>query len=222
MTLRVLICDERPMVSDGLGHLLAAEPDIEVIGSASDERLAMSLLHDGTPEVVLTGLRLADADGPAFVRRVHDDAVAPAVVVYTVSSEADSMVDDVVRAGAAGVLAAEASREELLLAIRAAGRGQAMLGPSIARRLVDWFRTRGAGAGATAPPPEMEELTKREREILRLTARGLSADEIAAKLYIGVATVRTHLYRSRCKLNLRDRAQLVTFAYQAGLMEEAS
>jgi DNA-binding NarL/FixJ family response regulator len=221
VTVRVLICDERPMVSDGLSHLLAAEPDIEVVGAARDERLAMSLLHDANPEVVLTGLRLADTDGPAFVRRLHADAVAPAVVVYTGSSESDSTVDDVLRTGAAGVLAGTAGREELLLAIRAAGRGQTMLGASVARRLVDWFRAQGGHPGAATPPPGMDELTKRERQILRLTAEGLSADEIAAKLYIGLATVRTHLYRLRCKLSLRDRAQLVTFAYQAGVMQDS-
>jgi DNA-binding NarL/FixJ family response regulator len=217
MLLRVLICDERPMVSDGLGSLLAAEPDIDVVGTALDERQAITMVSVDRPHVVLTGLRLGgDTDGVDFVRRLNDDD--PAVVVFTGTNDPDETVDDVVRAGAAGVLAAEAGKDELLMAIRAAGRGQSMLGPSIARRLVDWFCARGGAGDTTSPPPEIHELTRREREVLTLTAQGLSAEEIACQLYIGIATVRTHLYRVRCKLSLRDRAHLVTYAYRAGLM----
>ena len=217
MSLRVLICDDRPVVSDGLGSLLSAEPDIDVIGSASDERQAMVMIRSRRPEVILTGLRLGGSDGAAFVRRLHEDFAKPAVVVLAAETGVDDVIDDALRAGASGVLAAESSREELLIAVRAVGRGQAMLGPSVARRLVEWFRSRDSDVGA-GPAPLINHLTRREREVLTLTARGLSVEEIADQLYIGIATVRTHIYRIRHKLRLRDRAQLVTFAHRTGLM----
>lgn len=221
MSLSVLICDNSPVVSDGLGSLLSAEPDIDVIGAASDERQAMVMIRSRRPEVVLTGLRLGGSDSAAFLRRLHDDDVNPAVVVLATATGVDDLIDDALRAGATGVLAAESSREELLMAVRAVGRGQAMLGPSVAWRLVEWFRSHDSDVGAASTPTN-EHLTKREREVLKLTARGLSVDEIADQLYIGVATVRTHIYRIRHKLRLRDRAQLVTFAHRTGLMRESA
>jgi DNA-binding NarL/FixJ family response regulator len=222
VTLRVLICDERPLVSGGMEGLLATEPDLDVVGSADTEAQALRLLSATTPDVVLTGLRPGGSIDADFVRRLLCGSdPEPAVVVYTPGTGADRGVDDILRAGADGVLAAGASREELLLAIRAVARGHAMLDSAVARRLVDWYRSRAA-AGTRPGRPRVgtvvEDLTPREREILKLTAAGLSTVEIAEALFIGGATVRTHLYRLRCKLQLRDRAQLVAYAYQFGLM----
>lgn len=220
MTLRVLICDERPLVSDGLTDLLRTEPDMQVVGCADTEPLALDLLRTTSPDVLLAGLRHGGTIGLDFVRRVmsSDDREA-ALVVYAPGTKPDDRVDDILRAGAAGVLAAGAGRDELLMAIRAVARGQAMLSPTVARRLVDWYRAKGGpNAEDARRDPAIDELTPREREVLTLTATGLSAEEAAQRMFIRLATVRTHLYRVRCKLQLRDRAQLVTYAYQAGLM----
>ncbi|MBM7168892.1 response regulator transcription factor [Streptomyces sp. G44] len=221
MTLNVLICDERPLVGDGLTDLLRTEPDMQVVGCADTEPLALDLLRTTSPDVLLAGMCHGGTMGLDFVRRVMSgDGREAAVVVYTPGTKPDDRVDDILRAGAAGVLAAGACREELLMAIRAVARGQAMLSPTVARRLVDWYRAKGGPSAEDAArrDPAIDELTTREREVLTLTATGLSAEEAAQRMSIRLATVRTHLYRVRCKLQLRDRAQLVTYAYQAGLM----
>ncbi|MER7460434.1 response regulator transcription factor [Micromonospora sp. NPDC126480] len=217
MSLRVLICDERTLVSDGLRTLLEGESDVEVIGGTGSGAEAVELVRDSQPDVLLTGLRLKDMSGSEFLQRLREGGAEPhpPVVVYALGELEDSMVD-LVRAGANGLLAEDASREELLIAIRAVASGHAMLGPPVARRMLDWFRSSNDPVGVPYPAVA-NNLTGREREILLLTAQGMSADEIARKLFISVATVRTHLYRLRCKLQLKDRAQLVSFAYQTGL-----
>ncbi len=217
MSLRVLICDERTLVSDGLRTLLEGESDVEVIGGTGSGVEAIGLVRDHQPDVLLTGLRLKDMSGSEFLQRLREGGAEPypPVVVYALGELEDSMVD-LVRAGANGLLAEDASREELLIAIRAVASGHAMLGPPVARRMLDWFRSSNDPVGVPYPAVA-NNLTGREREILLLTAQGMSADEIARKLFISVATVRTHLYRLRCKLQLKDRAQLVSFAYQTGL-----
>lgn len=217
MSLRVLICDERTLVSDGLRTLLEGETDVQVIGGTGSGAEAIVLAREGRPDVLLTGLRLQDMTGGEFLRRLREGGaeLCPPVVVYALGEITDSMVD-LVRAGANGVLAEDASKAELLIAVRAVASGHAMLGPPVARRMLDWLRSSDDPVGVPYPAVA-NNLTGREREILLLTARGLSADEIAGRLFISVATVRTHLYRLRCKLQLKDRAQLVTFAYQTGL-----
>ncbi|MFJ5999340.1 response regulator transcription factor [Streptomyces sp. NPDC092370] len=221
MSLRVLICDERPLVGGGLTDLLRTEPDMQVVGCADTEPQTLNLLRTTSPDVLLAGMRHGGTIGLDFVRRVmSSDDWNAALVVYTPGTKPDDRVDDILRAGAAGLLAAGAGREELLMAIRAVAREQAMLSPAVARRLVDWYRAKsGSNAeDATCGHPAIDELTPREREVLTLTATGLSAEEVAQRMVIRLATVRTHLYRVRCKLRLRDRAHLVTYAYQAGLM----
>jgi DNA-binding NarL/FixJ family response regulator len=220
MTLRVVLCDERPLVLDGLSSLLDREDDIDVVGTASSGNQAIALTREHRPQVVVTGLRLGYMHGVELVRRLRKETLdpAPRVIVYAVT-DIDETFADVVNAGASGLLADDASREELALGIRAVARGQAMLGPRVAQRLMDWFRDQDSHARAKAEVPVGAMLTPREKEILLLAARGMSTDDIASELYIGTATVRTHLYRLRCKLQLKDRAQLVSFAYRAGLVQ---
>ncbi|MDO3685975.1 response regulator transcription factor [Micromonospora sp. C28ISP2-4] len=218
MALRVLICDERPLVTAGLQRLLSAEPDFDIVGVADSGVHALMLVRSERPHAVVTGLRLRGMSGTDLTRRLRGDneQTNPPVVVYAVEGSEETHTE-VLRAGANALLSDDASREELVLAIRAVTRGQAMLGPSVARRLLDWFRKHETEQPRPLDPLAMT-LTTREREILLLTAQGLSVEQIASKLYIGVATVRTHIYRLRCKLQVRDRAQLVSFAYQAGLV----
>ncbi|KAA2261938.1 response regulator transcription factor [Solihabitans fulvus] len=221
MPLRVLVCDELPIVRDGLRTLLDAEPDIEVIDTTDSGIHAIMLARTHRPDVVVTGLSLHGIPGLELIRRLNKEALEPAprVVVFAMS-DSDEMVTNVLHAGANGLLVKEATREELGSAIRAAAQGQTMLAPQVAQRLVDWFRQRD-----TQPEellrPVVAALTPRERQVLLLMARGMSTDEVADELAIGITTVRTHVYRLRCKLKLRDRAQLVSFAYRAGLMQPA-
>jgi DNA-binding NarL/FixJ family response regulator len=216
----VLICDERVLVGDGLRALLAAEPDVEIIGPAPSAAQGLLLIESHQPDVIVTGLRLHDMHGSDFIRhlRAGRDEAYPPIVVYAVG-ELDDVLADVIRAGANGVLSDRAGRAELVLTVRAVAAGQAMLGPDAARRMLTWFRRTSAPVKDALQ--HSATLTVREREVLVLTAQGLSVADIAAKLFISTATVRTHLYRLRGKLHLRDRAQLVSYAYEAGMMSAA-
>ncbi|WP_433649979.1 LuxR C-terminal-related transcriptional regulator [Micromonospora zamorensis] len=217
MSLHVLICDERSLVSDGLRTLLEGEADVTVVGVTGSGGEAIALTRNQQVDVLLTGLRLRDMSGSEFIQGLREGAAEPhpPIVVYALG-DLDQSMADLVRAGANGLLSEDASRAELLMAIRAVASGHAMLGPPVARRMLDWFRRSNEPLGVPYPAVA-NSLTGREREILLLTAQGMSADDIAGKLFISVATVRTHLYRLRCKLQLRDRAQLVSFAYRTGL-----
>jgi DNA-binding NarL/FixJ family response regulator len=215
--LRVLICDERALVSDGLRALLSTEQDIEVVGTPAGANQALALAESQKPHVVVTGLHLGGMNGNEFIRRLRGgrEEPTPPVVVYAVG-ELDEVMADVIRAGANGLLSDQAGRTELVMTIRAVAAGKAMLGADAARRMLTWFRR--ANATVKDALPMARSLTRREREVLLLTANGLSVEDIAVKLFISAATVRTHLYRLRGKLQLRDRAQLVSFAYEAGMM----
>src|SRR5262245_22629512 len=212
--LRVLICDKSLVIRSGLRALLEAEPDIKVIDTTDSGLHAVVLARTARPDVVVTGLELLSLTGVELVRQLGElgDGVSPSVVVYAMS-DADEIVTEVLHAGASGLLVKNTRRDELATAIRAAANGEAMLAPPVARRLVDWFRRRDARP-EVALGRIVATLTQREREVLLLLARGMLPEEIAAKLFIGVTTVRTHIYRLRNKLSLRDRAQLVSFAYR--------
>jgi DNA-binding NarL/FixJ family response regulator len=220
MTLRVMLCDERPLVLDGLCSILGREDDIAVVGTASSGMQAIMLARQHKPQVVVTGLQLEYMHGVDLIRKLHKENLdpKPRIIVYALT-DVDETFADVLHAGASGLLADDASREELAMAIRAVARGQAMLGPRVAQRLMEWFREQDTPARAKADLPVGTVLTPREKEILLLTAHGMSTEDIAEELFIGAATVRTHLYRLRCKLQLKDRAQLVSFAYRAGLVD---
>jgi DNA-binding NarL/FixJ family response regulator len=218
MPLRVLICDELPIVRDGLQMMLDAEPDVEVVKTTESGIDAIMSVRSLRPDVVITGLALRGLAGLEMIRRLSREELSPrpGFVVFSMT-DSDEVIDAVLQAGVNGLLVRDATREEVNTAIRAAAKGQTMLSPAVAQRLVTWFRSRG-GQPDPLLCPSLAELTAREREVLLLIARGMSVEEMSEQLTIGMTTVRTHLYRLRCKLNVRDRAQLVSFAYRAGLM----
>ncbi|MFD8063234.1 response regulator [Streptomyces cyaneofuscatus] len=220
MTIRVLICDELPVIGDGLRTLLDAVPDIDVIGTTDNGMEAIVLARTSRPDVVVTDLTLRTISGLEMIRRLGKEETRPNIVVFT-RSDADKTVSDVLNAGASCLLGKDASPQELIIAIRAAAAGRTMLAPDVAHRLVTWFREQ-SDTPETVPHPEVGELTPREREVTRMVARGMSTEEVARALTIGDATVRTHLYRVRTKLGVRDRAQLVSLAYRSGLIHPAA
>lgn len=219
MTIRVLICDELPVIRDGLRTLLDAMPDVDVIDTTDNGMEAIVLVRTARPDVVVTDLNLRTISGLEMIRRLSKEDGRPNIVVFT-GSDADKTVSDVLHAGASCLLGKDASPEELVTAIRAAAVGRTVLAPDIAERLVTWFRER-PDIMESEPCPEVTELTPREREVTEMVARGMSTEEVARELTIGVATVRTHLYRVRTKLGVRDRAQLVSLAYRSGLIQPA-
>lgn len=219
MTIRALICDELPVVRDGMRTLLDAVPDIDVIGTTDNGMEAIMLARTARPGVVVTDLNLRSISGLEMIRRLGKEDPPPNIVVFT-ASDADKTVSDVLHAGASCLLGKDASPQELVAAIRAAAAGRAMLAPNVAQRLVTWFREQ-PDTTASTQYPEVTDLTPREREVTQMVARGMSTEDVARELIIGVATVRTHLYRVRTKLGVRDRAQLVSLAYRSGLIQSA-
>ncbi len=224
----VLVCHNLPIVREGLQRMLAAAPGITVVGTTDNVTHTIVAARQHRPDVVLTGLALDHSSGIELIDRIDREKLdpPPRFLMYA-TIEDNELLAAVLRAGVSAVLADDASPEELVLAVRVAARGQAMLGPGVAERMLTWFRGRNAEHTAqTAAATPMSDLavrslTPREREILLLTASGLSIEDIAHQLYIGPTTVRTHIYRVRCKLQVKDRAQLVSLAYQAGLMTPA-
>lgn len=219
MTTRVLICDEIPVIRDGLRTLLDSVPDIDVVDTTDNGMEAIVLVRTARPDVVVTDLSLRTISGLEMIRRLGKEDARPNVVVFT-GSDDDKTVSDVLHAGASCLLGKGASPQELIAAIRAAAEGRTMLASDIAQRLVAWFREQPQTV-EPAPCPEVTELTPRERDVTQLLAQGMSTEEVARELTIGVATVRTHLYRVRTKLGVRDRAQLVSLAYRSGLIQPA-
>jgi DNA-binding NarL/FixJ family response regulator len=219
MTIRALICDELPVVRDGMRTLLDAVPDIDVIGTTDDGMEAIVLVRTARPDVVVTDLNLRIISGLEMIRRLGKEDSPPNIVVFT-ASDADQTVSDVLHTGASCLLGKDASPQELVAAIRAAAAGRAMLAPNVAQRLITWFREQ-PDTTASTQYPEMTDLTPREREVTQMVAGGMSTEDVARELIIGVATVRTHLYRVRTKLGVRDRAELVSLAYRSGLIRSA-
>jgi DNA-binding NarL/FixJ family response regulator len=211
MTIRVLLADDQALVRTGFRKILELETDIDVVGEAADGSEAVDnvLLH--RPEVVLMDIRMPNLDGIEAARRL---AGRTRVLMLT-TFDLDEYVYDALRAGASGFLLKDAPADELLRAIRVVAAGEALLSPSITRRLIEEFARR---PGRADRPPALDELTPRELEVLKLVARGLSNAEIAADLVVGDATVKTHVARILRKLNLRDRVQAVVLAYEAGLV----
>ena len=218
MLLRVLICDGNRLIRDGLESLLGAESDIEIIGTTDNGLRAIMIARDRRPHVVVTGLDLQNISGTELIRRLGREQLdpLPRVVAFT-SDENEATLSGILTAGANGILTRDASREELTSAVRAVARGQAVLGPLVTQLVLDWFREHGPHAEPMLGS-DISCLTAREREVLLLISRGLSTEDVAERLCVGMATVRTHIYRLRCKLNLRDRAQLVSFAYRTNIV----
>jgi DNA-binding NarL/FixJ family response regulator len=217
MTIRVLICDELPVIGDGLRTLLDAVPDIDVVGTTDNGMEAIVLVRTARPDVVVTDLHLRTISGLEMIRRLAKEDTPPNIVVFT-ESNADKTVSDVLHAGVSCLLGKDARPQELITAIQAAAAGQTVLAPNIAQRLVTWFRAQPESPEA-AVCPGADELTTRERQVVRMVARGMSTEEVARELVIGEATVRTHVYRVRTKLGVRDRAELVSLAYRTGLTQ---
>ncbi len=207
--IRVLLVDDHPVVRTGVRGMLAAEPDIEVVGEAGSGADAIARAAELTPDVVLMDLRMPDLDGVAATGRILAADGRIRVVVLT-TYETDTDILRAVEAGAAGYLLKDASPEELSRAIRAAARGETVLAPPVAARLVRSVRQ----------PSVSTPLSAREIEVLRLVGRGLTNAEIGRKLYIGEATVKTHLLRSFTKLGVSDRTAAVTTALARGILRD--
>ncbi len=214
----VVVVDDQAMVRAGFAALLDAEPDITVLGEAADGREAVAVVRDRRPDVVLMDVRMPVLDGIAATRELLADARdhRPRVVVLT-TFDVDDYVYEALRAGASGFLLKDAPPDVLATAVRTVAAGDALLAPSVTRRMIERF-------AAHRPPSRAETarlaaLTSRERDVLRLIARGLSNREIAADLVVAEETVKSHVGRLFAKLHLRDRAQAVVVAYESGLVE---
>jgi DNA-binding NarL/FixJ family response regulator len=219
----VLLADDQALVRAGFRALLNAEPDIEVVAEAGDGLQAVALAAQTRPDVVLMDIRMPGVDGLEATRRIAaDPALGGTRVVILTTFELDEYVFEALRTGASGFLVKDTEPVELLRGVRAVAAGDALLSPSVTRRVIGEFATPG-GRGRPALPPEeterrLAQLTEREREVLVLVGEGLSNDEIAARLVISPATAKTHVSRTMIKLGARDRAQLVVYAYEAGLI----
>jgi len=214
--IRVLVADDQALVRAGFASLLDAQSDIQVIAEASDGEEAVRLARELNPDVVLMDIRMPGLDGLQATRQIADDERLGSVrVVILTTFELDEYVFEAVRAGASGFLVKHTEPVELVRAVRVVATGDALLSPSVTRRLISEFASR-----AKAPPPadSLDVLTERERELVGLVGEGLSNDEIAQRLVLSPNTVKTHINRSMMKLGARDRAHLVVFAYEAGLV----
>jgi DNA-binding NarL/FixJ family response regulator len=214
--IRVLIADDRELVRAGFRMILELQDDIEVIGEAGDGAEAVEAARTLDPDVVLMDVRMPDTDGIEATRRLAIAGLRVRVLMLT-TFDADEYVYEAMRAGASGFLLKNAPPAELVSAVRATARGDAQLAPAIVRRMVEEFVRRPAPG--TTRPDALAALTARELDVLKLLARGMTNTEIAAELFLGEATVRTHVSRILSKLDLRDRTQAVVIAYETGLVK---
>jgi DNA-binding NarL/FixJ family response regulator len=214
VTIRVLVADDQAMVRAGFRMLLSQEPDIEVVAEAGNGIEAVRLAASVRPSVVLMDIRMPELDGLAATRRILAAHPEARVLILT-TFDLDEYLFEALRAGASGFVLKDDPPEQLIPAIRTVSAGDALLSPSVTRRVIHHF-TR---MQRPAPPKQLAALTAREMEVLRFIALGMSNVEIAESLYIGEATVKTHVTHILQKLNLRDRVQLIVLAYQTGIVE---
>ena len=217
MTIRVLLADDQTLVRSGFRALLERSDDIEVVGEAADGAEAIDLARAERPDVLLMDIRMPGVDGLEATRRITaDETLAKVRVIMLTTFELDEYVFEALHAGASGFLLKDVEPDELRAAVRIVAHGEALLSPSVTRRLIREFV---AQPGRHRPPPEqLDSLTEREREVLALVAQGLSNQEIAERLVISPATAKTHVSRTMMKLHAHDRAQLVVLAYETGLV----
>jgi RNA polymerase sigma factor (sigma-70 family) len=216
--LRVFIADDQHLVRAGFRMILQTQPDLEVVGEASTGAEAIDLARTTAPHVILMDIRMPDTDGIEATRRIVEQggASAPRVLILT-TFDLDEYVYDALRAGASGFLLKDVPPEQLASGIRMVHNGEALLAPSITRRLIEEFTS--SNRGLNQLPPALDTLSPREREVFRLIARGYSNQQIAAQLVVGETTVKTHVTRILTKLDLRDRVQVVVLAYETGIVQ---
>ena len=217
MTVRVGVADDQPLIRTGLRAMIDHAGDLELVGEAEDGEQAVDLARRQQPDVVLMDIRMPVLDGIEATRRITaDPALAAVRVVVLTTFDADDYVHGAIKAGASGFLLKDAPPEDVLDAIRVVARGDALLAPSVTRRIIEELAAR---PDVDRPaPPELDVLTDREREVLALAGRGLSNAEIGERLFVSPATVKTHVSHVMTKLYARDRAQLVVVAYESGLV----
>jgi DNA-binding NarL/FixJ family response regulator len=214
--LRVVIADDQALVRAGFRMILEADEGIEVVAEAADGEQAISAVRRRQPDVVLMDIRMPRLDGLEATRRILAGGTACRVLMLT-TFDLDEYVYAALQAGASGFLLKDVTPEHLVAAVRLVAAGDALLAPSITRRLIERF-VHGAPPPTERPPAALASLTAREREVLTLVARGRSNGELAAELYLSEATVKTHVARILAKLGLRDRVQAVVLAYETGLV----
>jgi DNA-binding NarL/FixJ family response regulator len=219
VTVRVVIADDQALVRGGFRMILDAREDMEVVGEAGDGEEAVALVEGHEPDVVLMDVRMPGVDGIEATRRIVASGSVARVVVLT-TYDVDEYVFAALRAGASGFMLKDVPPPDLVEAIRVVARGDALLAPSVTRRLLDRFAD--VVPDTTAAPADLEELTEREVEVLRFVALALSNAEIARRLHLTEATVKTHVSSLLRKLGLRDRVQAVVFAYDVGLVRPRS
>jgi DNA-binding NarL/FixJ family response regulator len=214
--IRVLLADDQALVRGGFRALLDAEDDVDVVGEASNGDEAVRLAKHLVPDLVLMDIRMPGVDGLEATRQISaDERLGEVRVVILTTFDLDEYVFEALRIGASGFLVKDTEPAELIQAVRAVARGDALLSPGVTRRLVAEFATRAKEPAST---PDLDRLTDREREVVALVAEGLSNDEIAERLIVSPATSKTHVSRAMVKLGARDRAQLVVLAYESGLV----
>lgn len=211
--IRVVLVDDQPLLVSGFAMILSTEDDIEVVGQARNGREAVDVVAELAPDVVLMDVQMPVLDGIEATRLIADET---RVIILT-TFDRDDYLFDALSAGASGFLLKNADPDDLVDAVRAVAHGHALLAPEVTSRVIARM-TEGGGAGPVRHAAELERLTARETEVLQRVARGLSNAEIAAAMYVGEATVKTHVSNVLAKLHLRDRVQAVVFAYEAGLV----
>jgi DNA-binding NarL/FixJ family response regulator len=216
MTIRLLVADDQELVRAGFAAVLRTQPDFEVVGEAADGREAVDLVRRHRPDVVLMDVRMPRVDGIAATREICEGQRSATRVLILTTFDLDEYVLAALRAGASGFLLKDAPRDSLYTAVRTVASGDALLAPSVTRRLIQQY------VRAADPPADLlrrlDTMTDREREVLALVARGLTNGDIATALHLGEPTVRTHVGRIYTKASVRDRAQAVVFAYESGLV----
>jgi DNA-binding NarL/FixJ family response regulator/class 3 adenylate cyclase len=220
--LTVLIADDQALVRAGFRMILDAEEDVEVVGEASSGDEAITQVHRLHPDLVLMDVRMPDLDGIEATRRLLADSGIRTKVVMLTTFDMDEYVYEALRAGASGFLLKDVPPEQLVAGIRSVASGDALLAPSITKRVIEEYVSRPPHSVQTAPPPEVADLTDRELEVLKHVARGLSNAEIAQALFVSETTVKTHVGRVLTKLSLRDRVQAVVYAYESGVVERGA